>query len=72
MNETGIRQKAEELAEKDIPVRWMLIDDGWMTSQEELLCDFAPDREKFPNGFLQMTEDIRRKQTSAGLGYGTP
>ena len=61
VNETGIRQKAEELAEKDIPVRWMLIDDGWMTSQEELLCDFAPDREKFPNGFLQMTEDIRAK-----------
>ena len=24
-----VTQKADELIEKDVPVRWMLIDDGW-------------------------------------------
>lgn len=61
VSEAGIRQKADELAEKEIPVRWMLIDDGWMTSEEELLADFVPDKGKFPEGFRQMTEDIKKK-----------
>lgn len=61
VSESGIRQKADELAEKKIPVRWMLIDDGWMTSEEELLADFVPDKGKFPEGFRKMTEDIKKK-----------
>ena len=43
VSEKGIRQKADEIAEKKIPFRWMLIDDGWMTSQDELLAGFVPD-----------------------------
>ena len=61
VSEEGIRQKADELSEKKIPVRWMLIDDGWMTSEKELLADFVPDKGKFPEGFGKMTEDIKKK-----------
>lgn len=57
----GILQKAEELAEKKVPVKWMLIDDGWMTSQEELLADFVPDEAKFPGGFRKLTADIKSR-----------
>ena len=59
VTEEKIRQKADELSEKQIPVRWMLIDDGWFSAQEKMLYDFAPDPEKFPNGFKGMIEDIR-------------
>ncbi len=59
VSEEKIREKAEELRAKKVPVRWMLIDDGWMTAKGELLADYKPDQEKFPQGFKEMTEDIR-------------
>lgn len=37
----------------------MLIDDGWFTARDKTLYDFAPDKEKFPQGFREMIEDIR-------------
>lgn len=61
VSEDKIRQKAAELFEKNVPVKWMLVDDGWLSRQEKLLCSFVPDRTKFPNGFREMTEDIKEK-----------
>lgn len=59
VTEDKLREKADELVEKQVPVKWMLIDDGWFTSQDKMLYDFVPDHEKFPNGFKQMTDDIK-------------
>lgn len=59
VTEEKLRQKAEELMEKKVPVKWMLIDDGWLSTQDKLLCDFAPDKNKFPNGFKEMIKDIK-------------
>ncbi|MBD5472113.1 MAG: hypothetical protein HDR20_04210 [Lachnospiraceae bacterium] len=61
VSEEKIRHKAEELMEKNVPVKWMIIDDGWLSVQDELLYDFAPDKEKFPNGFKSMIRDIKAK-----------
>lgn len=61
VSEEKIRQKADELMEKNVPVKWMIIDDGWLSVQDELLYDFAPDKEKFPNGFKSMIRDIKAK-----------
>lgn len=61
VTEDKIRQKAEELLEKKVPVKWMLIDDGWLSVQDELLCDFAPDKNKFPDGFKKMIKEIKEK-----------
>ena len=61
VSQENILKKAEELREKKVPVRWMLIDDGWMTAQGELLADYKPDKEKFPQGFKKMTEEIKAK-----------
>ena len=68
VDETGIRQKAEELAEKSIPVKWMLIDDGWMSTQGRYLTDYAPDGKKFPQGFRGMIEDLRRTTSVRWFG----
>ena len=59
VSEENIHKKAGELIEKNVPVKWMIIDDGWLSVQDELLYDFAPDKEKFPNGFKNMTRDIK-------------
>lgn len=61
VTEEKLCQKANELMEKKVPVKWMLIDDGWLSTQDKLLCDFAPDKDKFPNGFKNMIRDIKSK-----------
>lgn len=66
VNERGIRDKAAELAEKQVPVKWMIIDDGWLSLKDRLLYEFQPDREKFPEGFRKMTEDLHK---SAGIEW---
>ena len=68
VDETGLRQKAGEFTQKSVPVRWMIIDDGWMSTQDTFLTDFTPDRKKFPKGFSQMVKDIR--QNSAIQKFG--
>lgn len=59
VSEDMIRRKANELFAKKVPVKWMLIDDGWLSTENERLCDFAPDKEKFPNGFRHMTKEMK-------------
>lgn len=61
VHEAGIRQKAEELVEKQVPVKWMVIDDGWFTAREEFLSSFSPDAKKFPEGFQTLTKDLKEK-----------
>lgn len=66
VSEQGIREKAAELAEKQVPVKWMIIDDGWLSLQNRLLYAFEPDREKFPEGFGRLTGELRE---SAGIRW---
>ena len=68
VDETGLRQKAAEFADKSVPVRWAIIDDGWMSTKSTYLTGFAPDGKKFPKGFLQMIRDIR--ETSSLQKFG--
>ncbi len=68
VDEAGLRKKAEEFAEKSVPVRWMMIDDGWMSTRDTFLTDFAPDRRKFPDGFSRMIKDIRKTSSIRKFG----
>ena len=60
ISEEKVRAKGREFAEKNVPVRWMLMDDGWLSVHGDALYDLAPEKEKFPNGFAQMIRDIKR------------
>lgn len=59
INEEKVRQKAEELRKKQVPVRWLLLDDGWLSVRENRLYDLAPEKEKFPEGFRRLTEELK-------------
>lgn len=50
VNEVGIIEKFVELNEKKIPVKWIMIDDGWAETDNKMLRSFAADSRKFPNG----------------------
>lgn len=59
-----IYKKLAEFKEKGIPVRWMIIDAGWMTVNGDKLAGFEEDRKKFPEG---LKETIRRIKAEYGV-----
>ena len=59
-----IYSKLDELKEKNIPVKWIIIDDGWSPVWENQLTSFKEDREKFPEG---LGECIRRIKEDYGI-----
>lgn len=46
-----IYEKLREFKEKNIPIKWIIIDDGWLQTKDQKLCSFDPDPSKFPEGF---------------------
>ena len=61
VSEKLIFEKLDELKEKNVPIHWMLIDDGWMTSEKETLIDFKADPVKFPNGLKATVDRIKNE-----------
>lgn len=59
ISEEKVRAKAAELVEKKVPVRWLLLDDGWLSVHDGKLYDLHPEKEKFPEGFAGMIADIK-------------
>jgi hypothetical protein len=51
--------KAQEFLDKELPVRWFIVDDGWMSHIDTHLTDFEPDPEKFPEGFGPLSEALK-------------
>lgn len=48
ISEEKVRAKGREFAEKNVPVRWMLMDDGWLSVHGDALYDLAPRKRKVP------------------------
>lgn len=63
VSESLLQQKVNEIRQKQIPIKWMLIDDGWLSAQGQLLCGFEPDQEKFPRQFKPMIQEIKENTT---------
>lgn len=55
----GVKAKAQELVEKDVPVRWFIIDDGWLSSEEGRLTSLDPDATRFPGGFAPLLDALK-------------
>jgi len=67
VNEVGIIKKAEEFNEKGIPVRWILIDDGWYGENDKReAVSFYEDKRKFPHGLKYCVEKLKKEN---GLKY---
>ena len=60
VNESKIMDAAKSLKNEDIPVRWFLIDDGWLDTENNKLRSFYPDKTKFPVGFNQLTTTLKK------------
>jgi hypothetical protein len=66
-NALGIDVNAEKLVnvarsfyEQGFPLRFILIDDGWLTVEDEKLVSFRPDKNKFPGGFRPLADTLKK------------
>jgi hypothetical protein len=55
----GLRAKARELREKNVPVKWFMIDDGWLDVKEGKLWSFRADQSKFPGGLGETVQTLK-------------
>lgn len=59
-------EKLKEFKEKNVPVKWILIDDGWHESENGQIRTLQSDKEKFPNG---LAEFIKTAKKEYGIEY---
>ena len=64
----GVAAKAAELAQSGTPVRWFLIEAGWMQTEGEKLLAFEEDREKFPDGLSGFISEVKRRHGLRWVG----
>lgn len=61
-----IYQKLEELKSKGVKIKWLLVDDGWLSVKDRRLFSFKEDTEKFPEGFKNFTKKVKEEY---GVNY---
>jgi hypothetical protein len=68
ITEAKVLEKVKEFADKQIPVRWILLDDGWLNTENQCLKTFEPNFGKFPNEFKEMTRKIKAETMIQWIG----
>ena len=67
VSSNGIYSKLKEFKDKGIPVKWMLLDDGWYPeSSQRKMESFFEVKEKFPEGFKEF---VRRSKEDFDVKY---
>lgn len=61
VNEEGLLAKAAEMKDKNLPVRWVVIDDGWSNTVDGKLQAFEADAEKFPQGLAHAIGELKQR-----------
>lgn len=63
VTEDKICEKLTELRDKGVPIRWVLIDDGWLSiaEEDEYIVSFYSDKKKFPLGLGHCIERIKNE-----------
>ncbi|WP_263079534.1 Sip1-related alpha-galactosidase [Endozoicomonas sp. Mp262] len=68
VSEEAVLAKAAEFREKKVPVKWMLVDDGWSEECDRRLMSFRENRDKFPSGFKGLKQQLREDYGIPWLG----
>lgn len=70
VSESAIIAKMEEFRAKDVPISWVLIDDGWSDTDRvhETLRGFDADRERFPYGLVHTVDLLKRRYGVRSVG----
>ena len=61
VSEKKIINSANCFKAEQIPVRWFLIDDGWLDVTDNKLNSYIPDKKKFPDEFKHLTLKLKNE-----------
>ncbi len=63
VSQQGIRDKMQEFREKKVPVKWALIDDGWLSAdyEEQVLTDLDAREGQFPAGLGGCVRELKEE-----------
>ncbi|MCC8149138.1 Sip1-related alpha-galactosidase [Akkermansia sp.] len=64
-----LEQTAQKLEESSVPVRWMLVDDGFQTQENLQLISFQPRKDQFPQGWAPLMKHKSSKLKWMGLWH---
>lgn len=68
VDEQGLLEKAEEFNKLGLPVRWVMIDDGWSEIKDRKLSALDAEPAKFPNGLYHTVEKLKEKHGVRWVG----
>ena len=55
INEKIITNAINDIKSSQLPIRWVLVDDGYLDEENRQLLSFGVDKKKFPNGWKSIT-----------------
>lgn len=58
-SEETLLDAAKHFKQNNIPFKYMLIDNGWLSQKNGKLTAFYPDKSKFPDGFGRMIDKLK-------------
>jgi len=61
VSEEKIINSAKYFKTEQIPVKWFLIDDGWLDIADNKLNSYVPDKKKFPAEFKDLTLRLKKE-----------
>ncbi len=66
----GIVEKVREFRKKEVPVKWVLIDDGWLSAdyEEKTLTDLDAEKSRFPEGLESCVRELKEKYDIENIG----
>ena len=71
VNSEGVYGKLDEFKKKGVPVRWVLIDDGWYRENDETrqMQGYTEVKEKFPEGIKNFISTAKNKYDVKYIGF---
>lgn len=68
VDEAGLLAKAEEFGRIGLPIRWVMIDDGWSAVNEGKLASFDADPAKFSQGLRHTIDQLKGRHGIQWVG----
>lgn len=68
VNEEKILGTAKSFQKSNIPVKWFMIDDGWLDVVNNKLNSYRPLKQKFPHEFKTLTSTLKSKYRISDVG----
>jgi hypothetical protein len=67
INQKIIVDAINDIKSSDLPIRWVLVDDGYLDEKNRQLLSFGVDKKKFPNGWKPITDLKNEKVKWMGI-----